>query len=532
MVSQKRKKILKAKIENSWGKLKTDNFNFSLIESYFAKKDHAENLQTINKRIIDDIDLYDIFMFIDRTNSKIGQLFYFDNLLSLNFNREKILEREKFIDYLIQNKEERINIQLLLSNLNNNDAYYIPDLFLADVLSKPKYFLIIKSLSIVSLLLFTLTFFYDFLFFLLIPMLIANMATHYWNKRNIYMYMYSIPQLISLVECSDMLMKFKAPFVADRNKVLEAIKSISDLKKQMFVFKMELNLTSSELYSIIQLIIEYVKILFVLEPLIVFNVLSKLKNRKTEIQTLFTFIGEVDTCISIANLRSGASYYCIPDISKENRSIKFTDIYHPLIENCVSNSLSISNEKSILLTGSNMSGKTTFIRTVALNSLLAQTINTCFAHGFSMYPLRIFTGINMTDSLSENKSYYLQEVQLLKTMIDASSQTECANFYFLDELFRGTNTRERISGGAAVLSYLTKGNNLVLVSTHDIELTELLASQYELYHFTEVINDDNICFDYKIKGGKLDTFNAIRILEINHYPEEISLTAKSIYLKL
>lgn len=165
MVSQNKKIILKEKIENSWGKLKTDNFNFSLIESYFAKKDHAENLQTINKRIIDDIDLYDIFMFIDRTNSKIGQLFYFNNLLSLNFNRKKILEREKFIDYLIQNKEERINIQLLLSNLNNNDAYYIPDLFLADVLSKPKHFLIIKSLSIVSLLLFILTFFYDFLFF-------------------------------------------------------------------------------------------------------------------------------------------------------------------------------------------------------------------------------------------------------------------------------------------------------------------------------------------------------------------------------
>lgn len=532
MSSKKREKILKEKVRESWGKMKVDNFNFSLIENYFKRKEHKEGLQIINDRIIDDIDFYDLFMFIDRTNSKVGQLFYFDQLLSLNFNRKKILSQEALVDYLMQNKEEMENMQLALSKLNGKDAYYIPDLFLAELLSKPKCFLIIKLLPIISLLLVIFTFFYDFLFFLLIPLLIINMAIHYWNKRNIYMYIYSIPQLISLVECSNILVKFKAPFITDSNKVLKAVKSISDLKKQMLVFKMELNLGSSELYSIVQLIVEYVKILFVLEPLIVFNVLDKLKNRKDEIQTLFTFIGEIDTCISIANLRSGVPYYCIPDISTKNSSVEFTDIYHPLIENCVPNSLSISSEKSILLTGSNMSGKTTFIRTVALNSLLAQTINTCFAHEFSMYPLNIFTAINMADSLSENKSYYLQEVQLIKTMIDALSQTNCANFYFLDELFKGTNTRERIAAGTAVLSYLAKGKNIVIVSTHDIELTELLSNEYDLYHFTEVIDNENICFDYKIREGKLSTFNAIRILEINDYPIDITQSAKSILLKM
>lgn len=516
----------KGNISNLWGKLKSEDFNFTLIENFFSKKGHNDTFQIINDRIINDIDLYKLFMYIDRTNSKIGQQYYFNNLLSLDFDRNKIKKRELFINYLLSNREDMVNIQLILSKLDSNDAYYISDLFLSDLLPKPKWLWVISLLSITSLLVVITTFFYNALFFILIPLLIINMIVHFWNKRNIFMYMYSIPQLILLAECANKIIAFDFPFPTKKDKILKSIKSINSLKKQMFVFKIEAGLNSSELYSIIQLISEYIKILFVIEPIIVFNVLDKLKNRKEEIQNLFDFIGEIDTAISIANLRSGAPYYCIPNISMEKEMLEFIDLYHPLIEGCISNSLSIKG-KSILLTGSNMSGKTTFIRTLALNSLLAQTINTCFARRFDMHPMKIFTAIHISDDLFANKSYYLEEVLLIKTMIDEAN-TNGANLYFLDELFKGTNTRERVAAGKAVLSYLVRGRNIVIVSTHDIELTELLLDKYELYHFTEVVENGNINFDYKIKKGKLTTYNAIKILEINNYPEEIIQDAKSI----
>jgi DNA mismatch repair ATPase MutS len=105
-------------------------------------------------------------------------------------------------------------------------------------------------------------------------------------------------------------------------------------------------------------------------------------------------------------------------------------------------------------------------------------------------------------------------------MIDASENND-SNLFLLDEIFKGTNTIERISAGKAVLSSLAKNNNIVFVSTHDIELADLLKHEYKLYHFSEKIDNKTVDFDYKLKDGKLQNRNAIRILQLNNYPENI-----------
>jgi DNA mismatch repair ATPase MutS len=104
-------------------------------------------------------------------------------------------------------------------------------------------------------------------------------------------------------------------------------------------------------------------------------------------------------------------------------------------------------------------------------------------------------------------------------MDEADSQAQ--NLFILDEVFKGTNTVERISSAKAILSYLNQGNNLVIASTHDIELSDLLKDEYDLYHFTETIEDDQLHFDHKIKVGRLTTRNAIKILELSNYPASV-----------
>ena len=202
------------------------------------------------------------------------------------------------------------------------------------------------------------------------------------------------------------------------------------------------------------------------------------------------------------------------------KKITVKDIYHPLIKTCIVNDLDLSN-KSLLLTGSNMSGKTTFIRSISINSVLAQTINICFAKEYVAPFFKLYSSIRITDDILENTSYYLEEVLTIKELIDASnSQNPC--LFVLDEIFKGTNTIERISGGKAILSYLNKGNNVVLVSTHDIELTDILSKEnFELFHFSEQIENNELTFDHKLKEGKLKTRNAIKILELYNYPKEI-----------
>jgi DNA mismatch repair ATPase MutS len=167
-----------------------------------------------------------------------------------------------------------------------------------------------------------------------------------------------------------------------------------------------------------------------------------------------------------------------------------------------------------------MSGKTTFIRTIAINAITAMTLNTCFADQFSMQRMKIYSAIRISDDLLNDRSYYFEEVLTIKDMIQ-ECQTEMPNLFFLDEIFKGTNTVERISAGKAVLSWLNRGENKVFVSTHDMELTDLLHDEYMLYHFSEQVDDKNVDFDYKLKSGKNHNRNAIRILEINGYPESV-----------
>jgi len=204
--------------------------------------------------------------------------------------------------------------------------------------------------------------------------------------------------------------------------------------------------------------------------------------------------------------------------------------YHPLITDPVNNTISVE-EKSILLTGSNMSGKSTFIRTLGINAILGQSLNLCFAESFEMPKMHVSSAIRIADDLMTDSSYYFQEVTAIKKLMVASDE-ENANLFLLDELFKGTNTLERIASGKAVLSRLAQKENLVFIASHDLELSELLKDEFITYHFSEQIQDGRIIFDYKLKEGSLQKTNAIKILQVNGFPTEVIEEAKRIVEKL
>ena len=509
---------------NKWNERKDERFDFDLIENYFKNKDNSVTFQTINFQFINDVDFEDLFGFIDRTSSKIGQQYLYNKLLVIENNLD-FEEQETLIDYFVRNEEKRIKAQTLLSKLNKRESFYISHLFLTDYISKPKWFWVIRLLSVTSLIALIFTFFISKFFILLMFCFLTNMFIHFWNKRNILVYMDSIPQLPLLCQIVDEFMKWNVLNHSDQT-IREASNSIRELNNRVKFFKFE-NKVRSDIEALILSVWEILKVVFLIEPLTVFDLLKKLDKKRADIQTLFEYIGKFDSAISIATLRRELPYFCKPVISDTVNSLEFTGIYHPMIPNCISNSLQ-TNGRSILLTGSNMSGKTTFIRTVAINILLAQTINTCFAKDFRLSQMRLFSAIRITDDLLNAVSYYFEEVLTIKDLLN-ESDSSLNNIFFLDEIFKGTNTIERIAAGKSVLSYLARSNNnIVFVSTHDIELTDLLYDEYDLYHFTETIQEQQIHFDYKLKSGNLTTTNAIRILEINDYPEDVTDEAKKI----
>jgi len=360
-------------------------------------------------------------------------------------------------------------------------------------------------------------FFNPIYFLVIFGLCIINIVIHYWNKKNLYNYFSSIPQLSKLNSVAQEL--FKNSSLKHINPdLMKSANVLNKVNSSMSVFNFEMKMQSDG-QLVFWVLMEFVKIVFLIEPLFLFGTLKRIDTKRAQIEDVFLFVGEIDAIVSIASLRKGLKGFCIPEIIDEQKRLYAQEVYHPLIENCVKNNLKVNN-KSILLTGSNMSGKTSFIRTIAINVITGLTINTCFAEQFSMPQVRIYSAIRISDDLMNNRSYYFEEVITIKEMIDKSKEGNI-NLFLLDEMFKGTNTVERIAAGKAVLSSLNEENNIVFVSTHDIELADLLKNEYDLYHFSEIVDHKTVDFDYKLKVGKLKNRNAISILQLNDYPESI-----------
>jgi DNA mismatch repair ATPase MutS len=192
---------------------------------------------------------------------------------------------------------------------------------------------------------------------------------------------------------------------------------------------------------------------------------------------------------------------------------------HPLLATPVPNDLRLDG-RSWLVTGSNMSGKSTFLRTIGVNALLARTIYTVFATRWEGASVAVRTCIGRADSIVEGKSYYLAEVERVRFLLDESLSPE-PRLFILDELFRGTNTIERVAAARATLEALDVASHVVVVATHDIELLRWLDGRYAAYHFREQIADGVLSFDHRLYAGPSSTRNAIALLRLMKYPESV-----------
>ena len=232
-------------------------------------------------------------------------------------------------------------------------------------------------------------------------------------------------------------------------------------------------------------------------------------NHKTKacdgLKDLFEAFGEVEALISLSNIGFDNEVSCIPSNSDV---IEGEEIYHPLVLNCIPNSFKLDG--GVILTGSNMSGKTTFMRTLGLAQTLYNAGGIIPAKSFSSSNLDIYTSLRANDMLSEGISTFYAEILRMKKMNNAIKENKC--LILVDEIFKGTNTNDRINASSQVVDKLNSFKQLFIISTHDFELCEL--SNIKNFHFNEEYIDDKISFDYKIKPGKSETKNAIYLLKM------------------
>lgn len=521
-VNKRRTKTIVEGIRSAWGNPKKESFDFDNISRY-ADTIKGNEFHRLSDQTIEDIDFYGLFAFIDRTTSKVGQQFLFKKLIEPADNTTN--ESEQLIDLFSNDLQLREEVQLELLKLNNSGAYFISSLLRDKLLEKPKWFnLLILDIVIVATLVI-LSFKFQALIIALIIPVTLNLFLHYWNKNNAFQFLRSFTELNNLINVSKAIIRKRGTFY--HKTVEDSISNLKSFQQKVILINFENRSgIQAELSLIGTYLTELVKAFLLIEVFTLFRITSELENKKVSILTLFNYIGNIDSVISVASLRAGKEITCIPAFLSSSKELRTTNIYHPLIKDCVKNNLFIKN-KSILITGSNMSGKSTFLRTMMINSILAQTIHTCFADEFTTPVVKQFSSIRLDDNLFDSKSYYFQEVNIMASLLEEVNGSH-QNLFVLDEVFKGTNTIERISSAKAILSYLNRKDNIVIVSTHDIELAGMLSNEYDLYHFTETIESNELHFDHCIKTGQLRTRNAIKILELSNYPTEIIREARQI----
>ena len=242
---------------------------------------------------------------------------------------------------------------------------------------------------------------------------------------------------------------------------------------------------------------------------------------------------ELEALNSLANFAYLNPEYILPEIvlcqNQDNHAIPFRacGLGHPLIpvNQKVVNDFSIHKLGEIdIITGSNMSGKSTFLRTLGINLCLAYAGGPVNASLFQTSLFRVFTCIRMNDSVTEGYSYFYAEVKRLRTLLtEVESDNSMPLFFFIDEIFKGTNNRERRIGSESYISALVGEKCLGLISTHDLELVTLEEKLPDIrnYHFKEDVLDGQMVFDYQLRKGPCPTTNALKIMQMEGLPIDV-----------
>jgi DNA mismatch repair ATPase MutS len=515
-------KQLKLRLKREWGTTPTEEYSSEKLDSIKAYYSSVQdNHLDIDDITWNDLDMDEIYMEMNNTQSSIGEEYLYALLRKPCFSGEELAERNRLMKFFEDNEEARIELQARLHKMGKLRSIsvfeYNNRLQAQEASSNLIHYLLDLGLLLSVALIFVnpgLGGIGTFAF------VIVNIFHYYSCKVKIENYITVFAYLLRLLDSTNHIIKLDLPQIRDYTKQLkEDIKYFSKIKRGSFILA-----PKSVNGNLVDAVLDYLRMLFHLDLIKYNSMLSFFKKNRTVLNRIFEKIGYLDSMTAAASFRKLIYYYCEPELSRSGQPfLEAEDLYHPLLEQPVPNS--ISERRSVLLTGSNASGKSTFIKTLAINSILSQTIYTSTARSYRGSFFMIYSSMALRDNIFSNESYYIVEIKSLKRILDHVNG-DIPMLCFIDEVLRGTNTLERIAASSRILHSLAGQNVMAFAATHDIELTHILEQSFSNYHFQERIEDKQVLFDYKLYQGKAVSKNAIRLLDMLGYPEDIITSAE------
>lgn len=519
----KRRKLFLERMMASWGKIPQREYSYDELEhiSQFFRKREKEGFY-VDDITWNDLDMDRIFALINQSISPIGDEYLYEILRKPVFEEEELKERQRLLEFFSEKEMERHKVQALLAGIRKpgNVSVYEAVSVTKEVEIQGKGFQIVMCGA----------FFLSLLFFAAMPspgifcflgICILNIITYFMRKQDIDLYLTSFRCVIQLLEAQKNLEKLKIPeFASYMEEGKRCRKELRTFQKGSFLV-LEQSSTGGGMEG---LIMDYIRMLTHIDLIKFSTMMKAMQEHQEEILGLMKIFGYLDAMISIASFRVSLPYYSIPELEMAGQAyLKVENLYHPLLSHPVANS--IEAENGILVTGSNASGKSTFLKNIAVNTILAQTIYTVTASEYQAPYFKVMTSMALRDDLERGESYFIVEIRSLKRILDETEKEGCL-LCIIDEVLRGTNTIERIGASSRILAGLDREHVLPFAATHDIELSYILEDLYENYHFEEEVKEHEVVFNYLLKKGRVTTRNAIRLLEMTGYPENLSEEAK------
>ncbi|WP_429950173.1 MutS-related protein [Enterococcus sp. AZ101] len=509
---------LRAMVKSKWGTFPNTRFfdkEESLRDAWYTAKKYRKYDSEVDEITWYDLDGFTLFERINATYSSVGSEALYQRLRNFNFSEDSHDRLETLIEYYEQNPQIREAIQFQFACLGKQDKNNVES-YLSEtrnqVLPNTKLYLFCGSLPIAAVALILL-FPNTVSIVLLLGSILFNVIYYQIKKEKLQRELICMGYLVQTVVCAKKLAKVKTPF---QEELANNLKPLASMTKFGISFRMKSN-------SEAEMMFDYFAMIFML-PFISYNfVLEKLTNYETQAKEMWRLLGELEVAAAVLNFRKVMPDTSQPVFSK-GIQVKGEEVYHPLLASPVPNEVNWT--KNTLVTGSNASGKSTYVKSVAISCILSATIHTALATKFQLPFAHILTSMAVEDDIFEGDSYFVAEIKSVKRVLDLA-ETRVPCLCFIDEILKGTNTIERIAASSSMVHWLADYPSLAFVATHDIELTEILKESCDNVHFQEqVTKEQGVSFDYRLRQGPSTTRNAIQLLQVLNYPQRIVAQAK------
>lgn len=480
-----------------------------------------QNKEGIDEITWNDLEMDEVFWRVNNTKSFIGEQVLYHRLHGVQCGQDWG-RYERQLAFLADNEERRTDIQMRLHAIGKREEAYALSAFLMN----PKLWRIEKGwfLRLMQILLLlsgaaSILWNHILCYAALAVVVLTNLMICVYMKQRYEGYLGALGSLQQIYEFARWLtgiQELREPFGSE--ELSGAVEALKGLSKRITGFDSRKAAgMSGDLFGIVN---DYLWGITLLDIASFNRIMKVISDKQAQVFVLVRFAGEVDAAAAAASFRAGTAEWCVPQLA-EAAEIRVERLVHPLLEHPVENDFVLENRA--IITGANASGKSTFMKALAVNAILAQTIHTCTAASYSAPRMHVMTCMSLRDDVLSGESYYFREAKYLKRMLDQMEKKE-RTLFVLDEILRGTNTRERLAASSAILAYMADAEDFVLVATHDMELAQ--SRGYKRCYFESRIEGADISFDYRIHAGAGGASNAIALLSALHFPDCVVCQAR------